>query len=121
MESFGSAFYASAAKVNAFLSDRDGGCVRSSSTKRVIVRSCCDSSATQEMEGLNGPDDNRTNSNIFAKSVRGLRTDGSQSGSASEIPQSKGAFAIAKCGQPPQVGFERDLQNGGRRRGQPDR
>jgi len=28
--------------------------------------------APQEMEGLNGPDDNRTNSNAFAKSVRGF-------------------------------------------------
>src|SRR5215471_7033667 len=80
--------------------------------------------APQEMEGLNGPDNNRTNSNTFTKSVRGLRTDGSQSGSATEIPRSKGAVAIAKCGQPPQVGFERNLQNGGRgrnHRGQPSR
>jgi len=80
--------------------------------------------ATQEMEGLNGPDNNRTNSNTFAKSLRELRTDGSQSGSTTEIPRSKGAVAIAKCGQPPQVGFERNLQNGGRgrdHRGQPSR
>src|SRR5262252_3130999 len=47
--------------------------------------------ATQEMEGLNGPDNNRTNSNTFAKGVRGLRTYRSQSGSAPEIPGSKGA------------------------------
>src|SRR3974390_2635494 len=55
--------------------------------------------ATQEMEGLNGPDNNRTNSNTFAKSVRGLRTDRSQSGSPAETPRSKGAVAITKRGQ----------------------
>src|SRR2546427_318667 len=72
--------------------------------------------ATQEVEGLNGPDDNRTNSNAFAKSFRGLRTQRSQSGSATEVSRSKSAVVIAKCGQPSQVGFERDLQDGGRGR-----
>src|SRR5947209_992009 len=64
------------------------------------------SAATQEVEGLNGPDDNRTNSNASAKSFRGLRTHRSQSGSATEVCRSEGAIAIAKRGQPPQVGFE---------------
>lgn len=85
---------------------------------------CLSPAATQEMEGLDEPDDNRTNSNTFAKRVRGLRTDRSQTGSVTAFSRSEVTVAVAKRSQPPQVGLERDLQNGGGgrdHRGQPGR
>lgn len=74
------------------------------------------SPAAQKVEGLNRPDNNRTNSNTFARSLREFRVGGSHPGSAPDIPRSEGAVAVAKRGEPPPVGLKRHLQNGGGRR-----
>jgi hypothetical protein len=70
----------------------------------------------QKVEGLDRPDNNRTNSNTFARSIREFRVGGSHSRSAANVSRSEGAVVVAKRGEPSPVGLKRNLQNGGGRR-----
>jgi integrase len=69
-------------------------------------------SATQEMEGLNRPDNNRTNWNTFDSGIRELRIGRSHRGSTAEGSRRQGALALAERGKPPSLGLKRDLQDG---------
>ena len=70
------------------------------------------SSATQEMEGLNRPDNNRTNWNTSDYGIRELRSERSYPGSTAEVSRRQGTLAVAERGKPSSVGLERDLQDG---------
>src|SRR5438876_11856462 len=76
-------------------SERAGGAAASLTDKFQGVRfEHSPPAATQEVEGLDRPDNNRTNSNTFACSVRELRIERSHSGSTSEVSRPESAFAI---------------------------
>ena len=72
------------------------------------------SSATQEMEGLNRPDNNRTNWNTSDYGILELRAERSYPRSTAEVSRLQGTLTVAERGKPSSVGFERDLQNGRR-------
>lgn len=58
--------------------ERAGGAVASLTDELQVIRfERLPSSAAQKVEGLNRPDNNRTNSNTFASSLRGFRVGGS--------------------------------------------
>src|SRR5262245_13531837 len=67
---------------------------------------------TQEMEGLNRPDNNRTNWNTSDYGIRELRTGRSYPGSTAEVSRRQSTLALAERGKPSSMGFERDLQDG---------
>src|SRR5688572_8094739 len=71
---------------------------------------------TQEMEGLNRPDNNRTNWNTSDYGIRELRAERSYPGSTAEVSRRQGTLAVAERGEPSSVGLERDLQDGRRGR-----
>ena len=71
--------------------------------------------APQEVEGLNRSDDDRTNRNTPAFSVRELRIGRSHTGSAPEASRRQSAITLEERGEPPSVGLERHLQDGRRR------
>src|SRR6185295_11854088 len=69
---------------------------------------------TQEMEGLNRPDNNRKNWNTSDYGIRELRAERSYPGSTAEVSRRQGALAVAERGEPSSVGLKRHLQDGRR-------
>ena len=67
---------------------------------------------TQEMEGLNRPDNNRTNWNTSDYGIREFRAERSYPGSTTEVSRRQGALALPERDKPSSVGLERDLQDG---------
>src|SRR2546425_9951392 len=72
------------------------------------------SAETQEMEGLNRPDNDRTNWNTSDYGIRELRAERSYPGSTAEVSRREGTLAVAERGKPSSVGLECDLQDGRR-------
>src|SRR3989442_9511979 len=66
------------------------------------------------MEGLNRPDNIRTNWNTSDYGIRELRAERSYPGSTAEVSRRQGTLAVVERGDPPSVGLKCDLQDGRR-------